>query len=88
MGEFKSVIATLERLTALYPNNIDLKLYLLSVAVKTDSTEKVLRLIDEIRQSDEITDDVKKELLKLLMISIKNVLMMKKLLQDRKQDKL
>ena len=60
LGEFKSVIATLERLTALYPNNIDLKLYLLSVAVKTDSTEKVLRLIDEIRQSDEITDDVKK----------------------------
>ena len=60
LGEFKSVIATLERLTALYPSNIDLKLYLLSVAVKTDSTEKVLRLIDEIRQSDEIPDDVKK----------------------------
>ena len=59
LGEFKSVIATLERLTALYPTNIDLKLYLLSVAVKTDSTEKVLRLIDEIRQSDEITEDVK-----------------------------
>ena len=60
LGEFKSVIATLERLTALYPTNIDLKLYLLSIAVKTDSTEKVLRLIDEIRQSDEITEDVKK----------------------------
>ena len=59
LGEFKSVIATLERLTALYPANIDLKLYLLSIAVKTDSTEKVLRLIDEIRQSDEITEDVK-----------------------------
>ena len=59
LGEFKSVIATLERLTALYPTNIDLKLYLLSIAVKTDSTEKVLRLIDEIRQSDEITEDVK-----------------------------
>ena len=29
------------------------------IAVKTDSTEKVLRLIDEIRQSDEITEDVK-----------------------------
>ena len=59
LGEFKSVIATLERLTALYPTNIDLKLYLLSIAVKTDSTEKVLRLIEEIRQSDEITEDVK-----------------------------
>ena len=60
LGEFKSVIATLERLTALYPTNIDLKLYLLSIAVKTDSTEKVLRLIEEIRQSNEITEDVKK----------------------------
>jgi hypothetical protein len=60
LGEFKSVIATLERLIALYPTNIDLKLYLLSIAVKTDSTEKVLRLIGEIRQSDEITEDVKK----------------------------
>ena len=59
LGEFKSVIATLERLTALYPTNINLKLYLLSISIKTDSTEKVLRLIDEIRQSDEITDDVK-----------------------------
>ena len=59
LGEFKNVIATLERLTALYPSNIDLKLYLLSIAVKTDSTEKVLRLIEEIRQSDEITEDVK-----------------------------
>ena len=79
LGEFKNVIATLERLTALYPGNIDLKLYLLSVAVKTDSTEKVLRLIDEIRQSNEITDDVKKELLKYLMILTKKELMMKKL---------
>ena len=34
LGEFKNVIATLERLTALYPTNIDLKLYLLSIAVK------------------------------------------------------
>ena len=59
LGEFKSVIATLERLTALYPTNIDLKLYLLSISVKTDSTEKVSRLINEIRQSDEITDEIK-----------------------------
>ena len=27
LGEYKNVIATLERLTALYPENIDLKLY-------------------------------------------------------------
>ena len=59
-GDFKSVIATLERLTALYPDNIDLKLYLLSIAVKTDSTEKVLKLVNEIRQSDEIDENIKK----------------------------
>ena len=59
-GDFKSVIATLERLTALYPKNIDLKLYLLSISVKTDSTEKVLKIINEIRQSDEIDENTKK----------------------------
>lgn len=60
-GEIKNVIATLERLTALYPKNIDLKIYLLSISVKTDSTEKVLRLMNEIRQSKEIDDDTKKK---------------------------
>ena len=33
-GEIKNVIATLERLTAIYPKNIDLKIYLLSISVK------------------------------------------------------
>ena len=47
-------------MTALYPENIDLKLYLLSIAVKTDSTEKVLRLVTEIRQSNEIDEKTKK----------------------------
>ncbi|WP_440690714.1 hypothetical protein [Candidatus Pelagibacter sp. HIMB1782] len=60
LGNFKNVIATLERLTALYPENIDLKLYLLSIAVKTDSTEKVLRLVNEIRQTDEIDENTKR----------------------------
>ena len=60
-GEIKNVIATLERLTALYPKNIDLKIYLLSISVKTDSTEKVLRLMNEIRQSKEIDDETKKK---------------------------
>ena len=31
LGEYKNVIATLERLTALYPENIDLKLYLSTI---------------------------------------------------------
>ena len=57
--EFKSVIATLERLNALYPNNIDLKLYLLSISIKTDSTEKTLNLINKIQSSDQISDEIK-----------------------------
>ena len=60
-GEFKSVIATLERLNALYPNNIDLKLYLLSISIKTDSTEKTLNLISKIQSSDQISDEIKKK---------------------------
>ena len=60
-GEIKNVIATLERLTALYPKNIDLKIYLLYISVKTDSTEKIIRLMNEIRQSKEIDDQTKKK---------------------------
>ena len=60
-GQFKSVIATLERLNALYPKNIDLKLYLLSISIKTDSTEKTLNLISKIQSSDQISDEIKKK---------------------------
>ncbi len=60
-GRFKSVIATLERLNALYPKNIDLKLYLLSISIKTDSTEKTLNLISKIQSSDQISDEIKKK---------------------------
>ena len=60
-AEYKSVIATLERLTNLYPKNVDLKLYLLSISIKTDSTEKTLNLIQEIQSSDQISDDIKKQ---------------------------
>ena len=60
-GEYKSVIATLERLNSLYPKNVDLKLYLLSMSIKTDSTEKTLNLIQEIQSSDQISDEIKKQ---------------------------
>tara|TARA_B100000780_G_scaffold226702_1_gene165922 strand:+ start:282 stop:1676 length:1395 start_codon:yes stop_codon:yes gene_type:complete len=60
-GEYKSVTATLERLTSLYPKNIDLKLYLLSMSIKTDSTEKTLNLIKEIQSSDQISEEIKKQ---------------------------
>jgi len=63
--EYKSVIGTLERLTSLYPKNIDLKLYLLSISIKTDSTEKTLNLIQQIQSSDQISDEVKKQVVQV-----------------------
>ena len=37
-----------------------LKLYLLSISIKTDSTEKTLNLISKIQSSDQISDEIKK----------------------------
>ena len=37
MGNFKQTISTLERLNMLYPDNVEIKLYLLSVLVQVDS---------------------------------------------------
>ena len=40
MGNFKQTISTLERLNMIYPDNIEIKLYLLSILVQIDSPEK------------------------------------------------
>ena len=40
MGNYKQTISTLERLQMLYPDNIEIKLYLLSILVQTDSPER------------------------------------------------
>ena len=40
MGNFKQTISTLERLNMLYPDSVEIKLYLLSVLVQVDSPEK------------------------------------------------
>ena len=40
MGNFKQTISTLERMNMLYPDNTEIKLYLLSVLVQVDSPEK------------------------------------------------
>ncbi len=49
MGNYKQTISTLERLNMLYPDNIEIKLYLLSVLVQTDSPEKAFTLIEDIK---------------------------------------
>ena len=49
MGNYKQTISTLERLTMLYPDNIEIKLYLLSVLVQIDSPDKAKSLIEEMK---------------------------------------
>ena len=40
-GRYKSTIASLERLNMLYPDNTDIKLYLLSILLKVDSSVRL-----------------------------------------------
>ena len=49
MGNFKQTISTLERLTMLYPDNVEIKLYLLSVLVQVDSPEKANTIIEDMK---------------------------------------
>ena len=51
MGNFKQTISTLERLNMVYPDNIEIKMYLLSVLVQADSPDKALTIIDEIKKN-------------------------------------
>ena len=54
-GNYKQTISTLERLNMLYPDNVEIKLYLLSVLVQADSPNKALTIIDEIKGSEDLT---------------------------------
>ena len=55
IGNYKQTIATLERLNMLYPDNIEIKLYLLSVLVQADAPEKALNVIDQIKSNQDAT---------------------------------
>ena len=57
IGNHKQTIATLERLNMLYPDNIEIKLYLLSVLVQADSPNKALTIIEEIKTSEDLTSE-------------------------------
>ena len=56
-GNFKQTIATLERLNMIYPDNIEIKLYLLSVLVQADSPDKALTVIEEIKTNEDLTPE-------------------------------
>ena len=61
------MIATLERLTSLYPENIDLKMYYLSVSLRIDSVERTIQIIDEIKKSKQLTSAINEEVDKILV---------------------
>ena len=61
LGNYKSVISTLERLTSLYPENIDLKMYYLSISLRIDSVERTIQIIDEIKKSDQLSSEINAE---------------------------
>ena len=71
LGNYKSVIATLERLTSLYPENIDLKLYYLTISIRIDSTDRTLQLIREIKESEELTDEINAEI-EIILANLNN----------------
>ena len=56
-GNYKQTISTLERLNMLYPDNIEIKLYLLSVLVQADSPNKALTVIEEIKDNEDLTKE-------------------------------
>ena len=55
IGNYKQTISTLERLIMLYPDNIEIKLYLLSILVQTDSPEKAITIIEEIKLRKDVS---------------------------------
>ncbi len=57
IGNYKQTISTLERLNMIYPNNVEIKLYLLSVLVQADAPNKALSIIEEIRTSEDLTPE-------------------------------
>jgi len=55
IGNHKQTISTLERLNMLYPENIEIKLYLLSVLVQTDAPQKAFSIIDDIKLRKDVS---------------------------------
>ena len=66
VGNIKSTIATLERLSKLYPKNSDIKLYLLSILLKMDSKVKVDFMVKTMLNDPNTSDETKNLIAELL----------------------
>ena len=65
-GNIKSTIATLERLSKLYPKNSDIKLYLISLLLKMDSKVKVDFMVKTMLEDPNTNEETKKLIAELL----------------------
>ena len=65
-GNLKLTIATLERLSMLYPENLDIKLYLLSILIEMDSSVKVDLMVRTLMNDPNTTGETKKVIAGLL----------------------
>ena len=65
-GNIKSTIATLERLSKLYPKNSDIKLYLISILLKMDSKVKVDFMVKTMLEDPNTNEETKKLIAELL----------------------
>ena len=66
VGNIKSTIATLERLSKLYPKNSDIKLYLISILLKMDSKVKVDFMVKTMLEDPNTNEETKKLIAELL----------------------
>ena len=57
IGNYKQTISTLERLNIIYPENIEIKLYLLSILVQIDSPQQASTLINDIKLLNNLSPD-------------------------------
>ncbi|SVC60601.1 uncharacterized protein METZ01_LOCUS313455, partial [marine metagenome] len=65
-GNIKLTIATLERLSMLYPSNTDIKLYLLSILIKMDSSVKVDLMVRTMMNDPNTSVETRKLIAELL----------------------
>jgi len=65
-GNLKLTISTLERLSMLYPSNTDIKLYLLSILIKMDSSVKVDLMVRTMMNDPNTSIETRKLIAELL----------------------
>ena len=59
LGRYKATLSTLERLNMLYPVNTDIKLYLISILLKMDSTAKLELMVETMLQDPNTTKETR-----------------------------